>query len=404
MFKAVAITCLTALLGAASIPASAADKPEPIRIGVLVDLGGPYADITGNGSVQAAKMAVEDFGGTLLGRPVEVLTGDHQNKSDVGSTIVRSWFDEDDVQAIFDLGNSAVGLAASQIATEKHRIVVGSGIGTPALTGEQCSPTTFQWTWDTYSNINALVKQALSANRKKWFILAADYAMGISLQDDATRLLSAEGGVVVGSSRPPLGNSDFSSYLLEAQSSGADVVMLANAGSDLSNTLKQAQEFGLLPGKMEFVAALMNITVVHAVGPKLAQGIITVGPFNWTKTSETRKFAQQLAARNNGVYPDWVQAGVYSSVLHYLKSAKAAGTLDADKVATEMRALPTDDKLFGHGSIRADNRAVHPIYVLRVKTPEQVTSPWDLFDIVATYPGEELLLPLDQSKCRMVRH
>jgi len=249
-----------------------------------------------------------------------------------------------------------------------------------------------------------LVKQALSANRKKWFILAADYAMGISLQDDATRLLSAEGGVVVGSSRPPLGNSDFSSYLLDAQSSGADVVMLANAGSDLSNTLKQAQEFGLLPGKMEFVAALMNITVVHAVGPKLAQGIITVGPFNWTKTSETRKFAQQLAARNNGVYPDWVQAGVYSSVLHYLKSAKAAGTLDADKVATEMRALPTDDKLFGHGSIRADNRAVHPIYVLRVKTPEQVTSPWDLFDIVATYPGEELLLPLDQSKCRMVLH
>ncbi len=403
MLKPLAIACLAVLLAVSSPSARAAEDARPIRLGVLVDLSGPYADITGNGSVQAARMAVEDFGGTVLGRPIEVLAGDHRNKPDVGSTVVRQWFDQDDVQAIFDLGNSAVGLAASEIATERHRVIVGSGIGTPALTGEQCSATTFQWTWDTYSNVNALVKQALSANRRKWFILAADYAMGISLQDDATRLLAVRGGTVVGSSRPPLGASDFSSYLLQAQSSGADVVMLANAGSDLSSTLKQAHEFGLLPGKMEFVAALMNLTVVHAVGPALAQGIVTVGPFNWTRTAETRRFAQQLAARNNGIYPDWVQAGVYSSVLHYLKSVRAAGTLDGTRVAAEMRALPTDDELFGHGTIRADNRAVHPVYVLQVKAPDQVSSPWDLFTVVATYPGEDLLLPLSQSKCRLVR-
>ena len=395
--KMLALTLLVAVCPGA---ASAAD---PVRLGVLTDLSGPYADISGNGAVQAARMAAEDFGGAVLGRSIEILSADHLNKPDVGSAIARSWFDRDGVQAVFDLGNSAVGLAVSDAARERHRVVVGSAIGTTALTGEGCSPTTFQWTWDTYSNVNALVRYAFSPERNRWFIIAANYAMGISLESDATALVKARGGTVVGSDRPPLGTTDFSSDLLQAQASSASVVLLANGGSDLASTLKQAHEFGLFPGKVEFVAAIMNLTVAHSVGPAVAQGLVTVGPFNWTSTPGTRAFAEHLAARNNGVYPDWTQAGVYASVLHYLKGVQAAGTLDGDAVAAQMKRMPTDDVLFGKGTVRADGRAVHPVHILKVKAPDRVQSPWDLFEVVATIPGDDVLLPLSESKCALVR-
>ena len=387
-------------LGAAAAQAQISDGV--IKIGVMNDMSGLYADVSGPGAVVAAKLAVEDFGAAAKGMKVEIVSADHQNKPDLGSTIARTWYDQDKVDAIFDVPTSSVALAVNQITKEKGKAFIASGPGTSDLTGKACSPNTVAWTYDTWMLANGTGTALTKAGGDTWFFLTADYAFGHALERDTEAAVIKNGGKVLGKVRTPFPGTDFSSFLLQAQSSKAKVIALANAGGDTINSIKQASEFGITKGGQSLAGMLMFITDVHSLGLNTAQGLIFTTTFYWDMNDQTRAWTKRFVAGSGGKYPTMVQAGVYASVLHYLKAIEAAKTDDGLKVVAKMKELPTDDTLFGKGTIRADGRKLHPAYLMEVKKPAESKGPWDLLKVRATIPADQAFRPIDQGDCPLV--
>ncbi len=372
-----------------------------IKIGVMNDRSGIYADITGEGSAVAAQMAAEDFG-TDKGITVEVVSADHQNKPDVGSNIARQWYDTENVDVIADVPTSSVALAVNDITREKNKIFLNSGAATSDLTGSKCSPNTVHWTYDTWALANGTGGAMVGAGGKTWFFLTADYAFGHALERDTSAVVVANGGEVVGAVRTPFPGTDFSSFLLQAQTSGAQVIGLANAGGDTINSIKQASEFGITQGGQSLAGLLMFVNDVHALGLDVAQGLVLTESFYWDLNDQTREWSARFEEKT-GKKPSMIQAGVYGAVLHYLKAVEAAGTKDAEVVMAKMKEMPTDDPLFGQGVVRADGRKVHDMYLFRVKTPDASKGPWDLYETVATIPADKAFRPLADGGCPLVQ-
>ncbi|WP_407525843.1 ABC transporter substrate-binding protein [Methylobacterium oryzisoli] len=375
---------------------------DAIKIGVLNDQSGLYAEFGGVGSVTAAKMAVEDFGGTVLGRRIEVLSADHQNKPDVASNIARQWLDVDGVDVFADLTNSAVSLAVQYITRERGKIALFSGPATTRLTNEDCSPTGFHWTFDTYSQAIGSARAVLQEGGKNWFLLVADYAFGHQMAADLANEVTTGGGTVVSQVKHPSGSSDFSSYLLQAQASKAQIIGLANGGTDTVNAVKQAGEFGIAERGQRLVGLVLVISDVHAIGLRSAHGLIATTAYYWDRDDASRDFAKRYEERMRRK-PGMVQAGVYSSVLHYLKAVKAAGTNDGKVVAAKMREMPVDDFFSRGGRIREDGRLLHDMYLVEVKRPEDSKGPWDYYKVLRTIPAEQAAMPLSASKCPLVK-
>ena len=374
---------------------------DVVRIGVLNDQSALYADFGGRTSVDAARMAVEDFGGKVLGRSIEIISADHLNKPDVASAIARRWFDVEGVGAVTDLTNSAVALAVQQIAKDQGKITLSVGPATTRLTNENCSPTGFHWAFDTYSQAAGTARAVVEVGGKSWYILAADYAFGHQMAADLARVVKASGGTVVGESRHPTNASDFASFLLSAQASKAQVIGLANAGADTVNSIKQAGEFGLAASGQKLVGLVVVITDVHALGLRTANGLVFTTAFYWDLDDATRAWSRRFFERNRRM-PGMVQAGTYSAVLHYLKAMKAAGTGDGNAVAAKMRELPVDD-FFAKGRVREDGRMMHPMYLVEVKTPNESKEPWDYYKVLHQIPAEDAAQPLAESKCPLVK-
>ncbi|MEA2774698.1 MAG: branched-chain amino acid transport system substrate-binding protein [Acetobacteraceae bacterium] len=378
-----------------------AELPETIKIGILNDMNGPFADQSGRGSVVAAQMAAEAFAAQSGGLKVEILSADHLNKPDVGAQIVRAWVDRDGVAAVADAVNSGVGLAVNTVMAEKHRTFVATNVGTSDLTGKFCQPTTVQWTMDTYAMGNTMARAMMGQRADTWYYISFDYALGAALERDSSAVLASLGGKVLGSVKHPLGTTDFSSYLLQAQASGAKVVALADTGSDLINAVKQAAEFGLT--KKQVLAGLFTqIVDVDSIGLQAAQGLTVTEAFYWDLNDNTRAFAQRFGQRFNGRMPTANQAGVYSSVLAYLDAVKTVNTIEGEAVVAEMRKQPIEDKLFGTVTVRQDGRAVHDMYTFRVKAPSESKSRWDTYNVLARIPGNQAFRPLDQGGCKLV--
>ena len=394
---------LAALLALGPATARAQISDGVIKIGVLNDQSGLYADLAGQGSVVAARMAVEDYGAEKKGMKVEVVFADHQNKADVGSAIARQWYDVDKVDLIVDVPNSGVALAVSQITRDKGKAFIVSSAATSDLTGKACSPNTIHWTYDTWAlangTANALVKQGADT----WFFITADYAFGHALERDVEAVVLKNGGKVLGKVRHPLNTQDFSSFLLQAQASKAKVIGLANAGGDTTNAIKQGAEFGIVKGGQNFAGLLVFLTDVHALGLQTAQGLVFTETFYWDLNDRTRAFAKRFAERNRGIHPTMIHAGVYAGVTHYLKAVEALKSDDGTKVIAKMKEIPTDDPLFGKGTIRIDGRKIHPAYLVEVKKPAESKAPWDYYKIRATIPADQAFRPLDQGECPLVK-
>jgi branched-chain amino acid transport system substrate-binding protein len=393
---------LAAMLLAAG-PAAAEVSDGVVKIGVLNDQSSLYADLTGQGSVLAARMAVEDYGAVAKGLKVEIIFADHQNKADVGSAIARQWYDADKVDVIVDVPNSAVALAVNQVTRDKGKAFLVSGAATSDLTGKACSPNTIHWTYDTWALANGTGNAIVKTGGDTWFFITADYAFGHALERDVEAVVLKNGGKVLGKVRHPLNTADFSSFLLQAQASKAKIIGLANAGGDTTNAIKQAAEFGIVRGGQNLAGLLIFITDVHALGLPTAQGLIFTETFYWDMNDKTRAFAKKFAERNRDIHPTMVHAGVYSSVLHYLKAVEALKSDEGIKVIEKMKATPTDDPLFGKGTIRADGRKIHPAYLFEVKKPAESKAPWDYYKLRATIPAEQAFRPLDQGDCPLVK-
>jgi branched-chain amino acid transport system substrate-binding protein len=391
------------LISAAAIMISAPAFATDVKIGVLNDRSGVYADLSGEGSVVAAKMAIDDFDGAKKGINVTVVSADHQNKPDIASSIAREWYDQDGVDAIFDVPTSSAALAVSQVTKEKNKVFIDSGAGSTDLTGKSCSPNTIHWTYDTYALANGTARALVDQGKKSWFFITADYAFGQALERDTTNIVKSLGGTVVGDAKYPFPGSDFSSYLLQAQASKADVIGLANAGGDTVNTMKQAAEFGIAKGGQSLAALLVFITDVNAMGLQTAQGLLVTEAFYWDANDQTRAWSKHFAALHDGKMPTMVQAGVYASVLDYLKAVEATGGKDSTKVLDWMKANPTDDPLFGKGSIRSDGRVLHPMYLYQVKTPAESKGEWDYYKLIATIPADQAFRPLADGGCSLVK-
>jgi branched-chain amino acid transport system substrate-binding protein len=386
---------------ASSGAANAQISDDVVKIGVLTDMSSLYADATGKGSLVAVEMAVADYGGKVKGKPVEVVSADHQNKPDVGVNIARNWYDNEKVDAIFDVPTSSVALPISALTREKNKIHINSGGGSSDLTGSACSPNTVHWTYDTYALSNVAGKAMVKRGEDTWFFVTADYAFGAALERDAANVVKESGGKVLGDVRHPLNSSDFSSFLLQAQASKAKVVAFANAGGDTINALKQASEFGLKDNQ-KLIALLLEITDVHSLGLKDAQGLIMTDAFYWDRDDESRAFSKRFMDKV-GHMPTMIQAGLYSATMHYLKAIEAIGTDDAPKVMAQMRAMPVNDFFTKNGKIRIDGRMVHDMYLWEVKKPEESKSEWDLYKLLATVPGDEAFRPLDKGGCPLVK-
>ncbi len=383
---------------------SAATTAVPLRIGVLTDMSGLYADPTGKGSVEAAKLAVEDFGGKVGDRPIEILFADHQNKTDVGSNATRQWFDVDKVDAVVDVPGSAIALAVNDLARNANKVFLVSGAASSDLTGKACSPNTIHWTYDTWALANGTGKSVVRAGGDTWFFLTADYAFGHALERDVSAVVKGAGGKVVGSVRHPLNASDFSSFLLQAQTSKAKIVGLANAGGDSINSIKQASEFGITKGGQKLAGLLLNISDVHALGLQVSQGLELTDAFYWDRNDGTRAWSKRFAEKREGKMPTMIQAGVYSSVLHYLKAVKELNSsTDGKAVVAKMKEVPTDDALFGKGQVRIDGRKIHPMYLYEVKSPAESKGAWDYYKLVREIPMEEAFKPLAESECPLVK-
>lgn len=400
------MTLRTLLLGAAGAcilaggAAAQGFQNDGIKIGVLTDMSGTYSDIAGQGSVVAAQMAIEDFGKQLNGKTVEVVSADHQNKADISSATARQWYDAEGVDAIFDLVTSATALAVREVARERGKIDMVSGAATTALTGKACSPTGFHWAYDTAALANGTGGATVKNGGDTWFFITADYAFGHALEADTSAVIEKDGGKVLGSVRHPFPNSDFSSFLLQAQASGAKVIGLANAGQDTTNAIKQAAEFGIVESGQSLASLLMFISDVHSLGLPAAQGLLLTTGYYWDLDDESRPFAKRFFDKT-GKMPTMVHAGVYSSVLHYLKAVDAAGTDDGKTVAAKMHEMPVEDFFARNADLRVDGRLVHDMYLARVKKPEDSKYPWDYFEIVTTIPGDQAYKPLSKD-CPLV--
>jgi branched-chain amino acid transport system substrate-binding protein len=389
---------------ALATPALAQDKT--VKIGVLNDMSSLYADIGGPNSVAAVKMAVEDSGLTKKGWKIEVVSGDHQNKPDIGVNIARQWIDADKVDAIADTPNSGVALAVSNLVKEKNSVLLNSGAATADLTGKACNPNTISFTYDTYMLANGTGKALTKAGGDTWFFLTADYAFGHALERDTGNVVTQTGGKVLGAVRHPLNTSDFSSFLLQAQSSKAKVIGLANAGGDTTNSIKQASEFGIVAGGQRLAALLLFINDVHALGLKTAQGLTFTESFYWDLNDNTREWSKRFQKLSpKGSMPSMTVAGLYAEILHYLKAMEALGSnpRDGAKVVAKMKELPTDDPLFGKGPLRADGRRLIPAYLFEVKKPEESKGPWDYYKQIATISAEDAAKPLEASECPLVK-
>src|SRR5271168_1703399 len=394
----------TALVLSAGNMAFAQDKT--VKIGALSDQSGLYSDLGGPGSTLAAQMAVEDSGLVAKGWKIDVISGDHQNKPDVGVNIARQWFDVDKVDIIVDVPNSGVALAVNNVVKEKNGVYINSGAATSDLTNAQCSPNTVHWTYDTYMLAHVTGQALVKAGGDTWFFLTADYAFGAALERDTTAVILANGGKVVGGVKHPLNTSDFSSFLLQAQSSKAKIIGMANAGGDTTNTIKQASEFGIVKGGQKLAALLLFITDVKAIGLETAQGLNFSSTFYWDMNDKTREFSKKFSARmKNGSPPTMVHAGVYAGLLHYFKALEALGgnPHDGVKVVEKMKSIPTDDPLFGKGEIQPNGRTIHPAYLFEVKKPSESKGPWDYYKLVATIPANEAFTPLDKSTCALLK-
>jgi branched-chain amino acid transport system substrate-binding protein len=374
-----------------------------VKIGVLTDMSSLYSDLSGAGSVLAARMAIEDSGVQKRGMKVELLSADHQNKPDVGSGIARQWYDVDKVDAIFDTPNSGVALAVNQITRDKGKAFIVSGAASADLTGKACSPNTVHWTYDTWMLANGTGNAVVKTGGDTWFFLTADYAFGHALERDTEAVVLKTGGKVLGKVRVPLNTQDFSSFLLQAQSSKAKIIGLANAGGDTTNSIKQAAEFGIVKGGQNLAGLLVFITDVHALGLNTAQGLIFTETFYWDRDEASRAFAKRFAPQDKGIHPTMIHAGVYAGVLHYLKAVEALKGDDGTKVIAKMKELPTDDPLFGKGTIRADGRKIHPAYLVEVKKPAESKAPWDYYKIRATIPADQAFRPLADGGCPLVK-
>jgi branched-chain amino acid transport system substrate-binding protein len=394
----------TALTLASAGFAEAQDKN--VKIGALSDQSGLYADLGGPGSTLAAQMAVEDSGLTAKGWKIDLISGDHQNKPDVGTAIARQWFDVDKVDTIVDVPNSGVALAVNTVVKEKNGVYINSGAATSDLTNAQCSPNTVHWTYDTYMLAHTTGQALVKAGGDTWFFLTADYAFGAALERDTTAVINANGGKVVGGVKHPLNTADFSSFLLQAQASKAKIIGLANAGGDTTNSIKQAAEFGIVKGGQKLAALLLFLTDVKAIGLETAQGLNFTETFYWDMNDQTRAFSKKFAARiKSGAPPTMVQAGVYAGLLHYFKALEALGgnPHDGVKVVEKMKSLPTDDTLFGKGEIQPNGRTIHSAYLFEVKKPSESKAPWDFYKLIGTVPGDQAFTPLADSKCAMLK-
>jgi branched-chain amino acid transport system substrate-binding protein len=403
--KAIASFLLgTALAAIAAGAALAQDKT--VKIGALSDQSGLYADLGGPGSTLAAQMAVEDSGLAAKGWKIDIISGDHQNKPDIGTAIARQWFDVDKVDIIVDVPNSGVALAVNNVIKEKNGVYINSGAATSDLTNAQCSPNTVHWTYDTYMLAHTTGQALVKAGGDTWFFLTADYAFGAALERDTTAVINANGGKVVGGVKHPLNTPDFSSFLLQAQASKAKIIGLANAGGDTTNSIKQAAEFGIVKGGQKLAALLLFLTDVKAIGLETAQGLNFTETFYWDMNDQTRAFSKRFADKmKNNAPPTMVQAGVYAGVRHYLKALEALGgnPHDGVKVVEKMKAMPTEDDLFGKGEIQPNGRTIHSAYLFEVKKPSESKGPWDFYKLVGTVPGDQAFTPLSESKCALLK-
>jgi branched-chain amino acid transport system substrate-binding protein len=400
--KFTASLAAAALVGTAGL-AQAQISDGVIKIGVMNDMSGLYADIGGPGSVTAARMAVEDFGAARKGMKVEIVSADHQNKPDVGSNIARTWYDVDKVDAIFDVPTSSVALAVNQLTREKGKAFINTGAATSDLSGKACSPNTIHWLYDTWMLANGTGSAIVKTGGDTWFFLTADYAFGHALERDTEAVVLKSGGKVLGKVRTPFPGTDFSSFLLQAQASKAKIIGLANAGGDTINSIKQAAEFGIVKGGQSLAGLLVFITDVHSLGLNTAQGLIFTEPFYWDLNEQTRAWSKKFAAANGGKFPTADHAGVYSAVLHYLKAVEAGKTDDGAKTIAKMKELPTDDPLFGKGMVRQDGRKIHPAYLVEVKKPSESKGPYDYYKIRATIPADQAFRPMNQGECPLVK-
>src|SRR3982751_2053427 len=391
--KALAATAALALAGTA---AQAQISGNVVKIGVLNDQSSLYADLGGQGSVVAAKMAIEDFKAKEKGLNVEVIFADHQNKPDVGTQIANKWIDNEGVDVIVDVPNSGVALAVNEVVREKGKVFINSGAASSDLTGKACSPNTVHWTYDTWMLANGTGSAIVKSGGDSWVFITADYAFGHALERDTSAVVTKNGGKVLGSVKVPLNNQDFSSFLLQAQASKAKIIGLANAGGDTTNAIKQAAEFGIAKGGQNLAGLLVFITDVHALGLDKAQGLIMTETFYWDMNDKTRAFAKKFAERNRQIHPTMIHAGVYSATLHYLKAVEALKSDDGTKVIAKMKEMPTDDPLFGKGTIRPDGRKIHPAYLFEVKKPSESKGAWDYYKTRATIPAEQAFRPIDQ--------
>jgi branched-chain amino acid transport system substrate-binding protein len=397
------------LLGAAFSLAGAdfaLAQDKTIKVGVLTDNSGLYSDLGGVGSTLAAQMAIEDSGLAAKGWKIDLISADHQNKPDVGTAIARQWIDVEKVDIFMDVLNSGVALAVNNVVREKNSIMINTGAATSDLTNAQCSPNTIHWVYDTYMLANSTGRALVKAGGDTWFFLTADYAFGAALERDTTAVVVKSGGKVIGGVKHPLNTADFSSFLLQAQASKAKIIGMANAGGDTTNTIKQAAEFGIVAGGQKLAGLLLFITDVHSLGLKVAQGLNFTETFFWDLNDGTRGFSKRFSERTkNKAQPSMVQAGVYSGLIHYFKALEAMGgnPHDGIKVVEKMKELPTDDPLFGKGSIRADGRKIHPAYLFEVKKPEESKGPWDYYKLVGTTPADQAFRPLSESTCALVK-
>ena len=392
--------CVAGLSGAANV----AVAQTKVKIGILNDQSSLYADLGGQGSVVAARLAVEDFKAKAKGLDVEIIFADHQNKADLGSSIARQWLDVDKVDVIVDVPNSSVALAVNTVVKDKNKVLLVAAAATADLTGKACTPNTVHWTYDTWALANGTGSAIIKTGGDSWFFLTADYAFGHALERDTENVVKAAGGSILGKVRHPLNTSDFSSFLLQAQTSKAKIIGLANAGGDTTNAIKQAAEFGITSGGQNLAGLLIFLTDVHALGLKNAQGLIFTETFYWDLNEETRAFAKRFAPLFKGIHPTMVHAGTYAAITHYLKAVAAIGsTADGAKIVEQMKATPTDDPLFGRGIVREDGRKIHPAYLFEVKKPEESKQPWDYYKLRATIPAEQAFRPLDQGDCPLVK-
>jgi len=394
--------CLSLLIAAPlAAPARAQDNQPPVKIGVLTDMAGMYKDIMGPGSVLAAQMAVDDYGGKVMGRPVEIVSGDHQTKPDVGAAIARNWFDNNGIGVVVDVAQSAVALAVQEVARSRNMIVMHGVTGSPSITQEACIPTAFSWSLNAYAISAPLPKSLIEKGLDTYFFLAADYSFGKAMQDAATDAIKAAGGKVVGAVRFPQNNPDFSSFILQAMASKAKVLWLISAAEDTTTALKQAREFGVVQGGQQIVVPLTYITNVHALGIEAVQGLTFATPFYWNRTPETRAWSMKFFAKHQKM-PTMDQAAVYSATKHYLEAVAAAGSTDGLKVADQIRKLPVDDFYVHNGSVRKDGWLMHSFYIASIKKPNEVKEPWDYYNILQTIPAEDAAQPLSQSRCPLV--